>query len=166
MRIFKRSAIYLLGALVALSLAAWANAAGQATTAGRQIPVATDFKLKDLKGNDVSLITFRGKKVLLVFGATWCPYCVAEIPDLSAFYDRHQDKDVKLIYIDIQESVAKVTNFVQKNNIKYTVLLDTNGDVARSYNVYGIPTIFLIDENGIMKYQGSEPKAGFEELLK
>src|SRR3989338_4430623 len=164
MRKFKRLTVCLLGALTTLALSVPADAAGQATTAARQVPVAADFKLKDLKGNDVSLSAFRGKKVLLVFGATWCQYCVAEIPDLTAFYARHQDKDVKLLYVDIQESAAKVANFVQKHNIKYTVLLDTDGEVARAYNVYGIPTIFFIDENGMIKYQGSEPKGGFEEL--
>lgn len=137
-----------------------------AIAAEKIVPNAADFTLKDLKGNNVTLSSFKGKKVLLIFGATWCPYCVAEVPELSAFYDKHQDKDVKLISVDIQESIAKVTAFVGKHKIKYTVVLDADGKVAGKYEVYGIPTIMLIDENGIIKYRGSKPKAGFEELLK
>ena len=145
------------------------NAAGKAAekpSAEKQVPYAADFTLKDLKGNSVTLSSFKGKKALLVFSATWCPYCVAEIPDLNAFYDKHQDKDVKLINVDIQESIAKVTAFAEKHKIKYTVVLDADGKVAGKYEVYGIPTIILIDEDGIIKYRGSRPKAGFEELLK
>jgi len=104
--------------------------------------------------------------VLLVFGATWCPYCVREVEDLKAFYERHQDKDVKLLNIDIQETVARVFSFVNKHNIKYTVLMDSDGNVANKYGVYGIPMIFFIDEAGIIKYQGSAPQGGFESLLK
>jgi peroxiredoxin len=91
---------------------------------------------------------------------------VAEVPELNAFYAKHQDKDVKLINIDIQESLAKVTAFAEKHKIKYTVVLDADGKVANQYEVYGIPTIMLVDEDGIIKYRGSKPKAGFEELLK
>ena len=134
--------------------------------ASRQIPTAPDFTLKDLNGNDVTLSSFKGKKVLLVFGATWCPYCVKEVPELNAFYGKHKDADVKIINIDIQESIAKVKGFVQKHNMKYTVVIDPDGKVAAQYNVYGIPAVFLVDENGIIKYSGSTPHDGFEALLK
>ena len=144
------------------------NAAGQISTGSstfEQGSTAADFTLKDLKGNDTTLSSFRGKKVLLVFGATWCPYCVEEIPQLNAFYERHLDNDVKILSIDIKESLVKVTNFAQKQKIKYTVLLDLEGKVANQYNVYGIPTNILIDENGLIEYRGSAPKDGFESLL-
>jgi len=133
----------------------------------RVIPMAVDFALKDLNGNNVKLNSFRGKKVLLTFGATWCPYCVAEVEELNAFFDKHQDKDVKVLSVDIRESLEKVSLFAQKNKIKYTVLLDEGGEVAKKYNVYGIPAVFLIDENGLVKYNGAgKPEGGFEALLK
>jgi len=129
--------------------------------------VASDFTLKDLKGNSVTLSSFKGKKVLLTFGATWCPYCVQEVADLKAFLDKHQDKDVKLISVDIRETADKVGVFVKKHDIKYTVLLDSAGETAKKYEVYGIPAVFLIDETGIIKYSGSDkPEGGFEALLK
>lgn len=135
--------------------------------AERVVPNAADFTLKDLNGKDMTLSSFKGKKVLLVFGTTWCPYCVAEIPDLNAFYTKHQDKDVKLLGININESMAKVSIFAKKQNIKYTVLVDANGEVAKKYGIYGIPAVFLVDQNGIITYNGSgAPEGGFEQLLK
>jgi len=133
----------------------------------RIIPYASDFTLKDLKGNSVTLSSFKGKKVLLTFGATWCPYCVQEVADLKAFFDKHQDKDIKLISVDIRETADKVAAFIKKHDIKYTVVLDSDGEIARKYEVYGIPAVFLIDESGIVKYSGSgKPEGGFEGLLK
>lgn len=135
--------------------------------AGKMVPAAADFTLKDLKGNDVTLSSFRGKQVLITFGATWCPYCVKEVPELNAFFDKHKDKDVKVLSIDIQESLAKVSGFAQKNNIRYTMLIDTDGSVAQKYGVNGIPAVFLIDKDGIVKYSGTGmPNGGFEALLK
>ncbi len=164
----KRIIIYALAILAIFSFSVNISAAAGAKSemGSMQATLAPDFTLKDLSGNNVTLSSFKGKKVLLVFGATWCPYCVAEIPDLNAFYNKHQDKDVKVIDVDIQESAAKVTAFAQKHNIKYTVLLDSDGKVANKYNVYGIPANFIIDENGMIKYSGPRPEDGFESLLK
>ena len=134
--------------------------------AGRRLPTAPDFTLKDLNGKDVTLSSFRGKEVLLIFGATWCPYCVAEVPELNAFYEKHRDEDVKVFSIDIEESAVKVAAFVSRHKIKYTVLLDSDGKVAERYNVYGIPAVYFVDKNGIIKYSGPRPKRGFEALLK
>jgi len=152
--------------IIVLTALFFVNICFAANIASRQIPTAPDFTLKDLNGNDVTLSSFKGKKVLLSFGATWCPYCVKEVPELNAFYGKHKDMDVKIINIDIQESIAKVKSFVQKQGIKYTVVIDPDGKVSGQYNVYGIPAIFLIDENGIIKYSGSTPEGGFEALLK
>src|SRR3989338_760194 len=160
----KKLAICIIIGLMILTISTPVDAKGKMAekqTAAEVAPKAGDFTLKDLKGNDVTLSSFKCKKVLLVFGATWCPYCVAEVPDLNAFFDKHQDKDVKILDIDIRESAARVASFAKKHNIKYTVLLDTDGKVAEQYNVYGIPTIFLIDENGMIKYSGGKPQAGF-----
>ncbi len=134
--------------------------------AGVKYDTAADFTLKDLNGADVALGSFKGKKVLLVFGATWCQYCVREVEDLKAFYNRHKDKDVKLIYIDIQESLAKVSGFVKKHNIGYTVVIDTDGSVANKYGIYGIPTNILVDQTGAVKYKGGLPQGGLDSILK
>lgn len=162
--------IFIAGIFVFMIFSSAAGAMGEKAaeeqTAARILPQAPDFTLKDLKGTDVTLSSFRGKKVLLVFGATWCPYCVDEVPHLNAFFDKHRDKDVKILNVDIRESVAKVANFVEKHSIKYTVLLDTDGKVAAQYEVLGIPANVLIDESGMIKYKGSMPQGGFEALLK
>jgi len=166
----KRIMVFMLVGVLAACLFMTSSAMGTTSdknSVGKVIPNAPGFTLKDVNGKEVSMHDFKGKNVLIVFGTTWCPYCVTEVNDLKAFFNKHKDKDVKLLSIDIQESQEKVSAFVKKYGINYTVLLDETGDVARSYNVYGIPATYFVDETGIIKYSGSgKPKEGFEALLK
>uniref|UniRef100_A0A7C5Z7D7 TlpA family protein disulfide reductase n=1 Tax=Caldicellulosiruptor owensensis TaxID=55205 RepID=A0A7C5Z7D7_9FIRM len=105
-----------------------------------------NFKLVSVDGKEYSLSDFRGKKVLLNFFATWCPPCRAEIPDFERFYK--ENRDVILIGINIQEDKATVEEFLNSMGVTYPVLLDRDGKVSAQFGIEGIPTTFLIDENG------------------
>lgn len=118
-----------------------------------------DFTLPDLEGKNVSLSDYLGEKVvLLVFGATWCPHCRNEIPELKAIYEKFKRENFVLLYIDIGESKEKVSSFAEKYSLPYTVLLDKESKVASSYKVYGIPYAFLIDKKGKIVFKGGTPK--------
>ena len=111
-------------------------------------PTFSDFSLSALDGEVVTLSQFKGKMpVLLVFGATWCPSCKEEIPELKQIHKQFSDR-IKVLYVDIQESRTKVAAYVKKHEIPYMVLLDTAGDVARDYGVNGIPLNVVVDING------------------
>jgi peroxiredoxin len=109
---------------------------------------AQDFDLKDLSGKTHSLSDYKGKTVLLNFTTTWCPYCIKDIPNLKKMYRTYEDKGFELIAIYIQESNQKVASFAQKYDLPYTILLDTEGMVARSYRVRGVPTKVLVNKQG------------------
>jgi peroxiredoxin len=111
---------------------------------------APDFTLKDLDGKEVKLSDYKGKTVMLVFSATWCPHCREEIPHLKEVYSRYQGQDFILLNIDIQESREKVSSFAAKNELPYRVLLDENGGVAMSYEVGGVPNIVVINKDGLI----------------
>ena len=111
---------------------------------------APDFSLKDLQGRVFRLSENRGKPVLLVFGATWCPYCVQEIPRLKNIFANYSPKGVALVNIDIQEPQAKVARFADKHKLPYRVLLDETATVAKSYGVRGVPSFILIDKGGLV----------------
>lgn len=133
---------------------------------GNTRAAAPDFTLTSLDGENVSLSQFRGKKnVLLVFGTTWCPYCVKEVPELKEIYKNYRDRNVKLLYIDVQESEQKVSSFVKNYSIPYSVLLDIDGVVARDYSVRGIPHQAIIDKDGVILYEGPRPYNGLMSLL-
>jgi len=162
----KKAGILLIAAAVAVSLAAIGCTQTDMPENTGQSGAAPDFTLTSLSGQEVSLSQFAGKKnVLLVFGATWCPYCVNEIPELKGIYENYRDKGIEVLYVDIQESQEKVSAFARKNQIPYTVLLDTAGEVAAKYNVYGIPHQVVVTKDGNIAYEGPRPQEGIESLI-
>lgn len=111
---------------------------------------APNFTLKDLQGRIFKLSENRGKPVLLVFGATWCPYCVEEIPRLKNIFANYAPQGVAIVNIDIQESQAKVARFADKHKLPYRVLLDETAAVANNYGVRGVPSFILVDKGGLI----------------
>jgi peroxiredoxin len=113
-----------------------------------------DFTLKDLKGQEVSLGSYRDRPVLLVFGTTWCPYCREEIPRIKEIFQKGKEKKLEVLNIYINEPEAKVSDFASKYKLPYPVLLDKDGQVAERYQVRGVPTLVLLDGQGkIVCYQ-------------
>ncbi|MDD5449321.1 MAG: TlpA disulfide reductase family protein [Candidatus Omnitrophica bacterium] len=118
---------------------------------------APDFTLDDLAGNKVSLsdTVKSNKATLLVFWATWCPYCREEVPELIKLKPSYEAKGYKIVAIDIGESQKKVDSFVKQNGINYTVLLDTENRIANQYGVMGIPANILLAQDGTILYRGT-----------
>lgn len=109
---------------------------------------ALDFSLQDLQGKVFQLSKQRGKPVLIFFGTTWCPSCRNELPLYKEIYETYTKYDLEVIYINVMESRGKVTKFVKTNALPFKILLDTDGGVASSYAVVGVPTLVLIDKEG------------------
>lgn len=111
---------------------------------------APDFQLRGIDGKQVRLSDLKGKKVAINFWATWCPPCRIEIPILNDLYDEISDESsFRLIGIS-GESENTVNNFTASNPIHYTVLLDEDDSVARSYRIMAYPTFVYINEDGII----------------
>jgi peroxiredoxin len=107
-----------------------------------------------MDGQPVSLSQFLGKKpVLLVFWATWCPECKAAIPKINALHDGSAGEKLQVLALDFRETREKVAAAVKSRDIRYPVLLDERGQVARAYGVVGIPTYILIGRGGTVVYR-------------
>jgi peroxiredoxin len=92
----------------------------------------------------------RGKRVMIIFSTTWCPTCRSEIPRYKYFHDAYAGRGLIVVNIDIQESRDKVSRFADKYQLPYRVLLDETGLVAEAYQIVGVPTMILIDQNGAL----------------
>ncbi|ADH60765.1 alkyl hydroperoxide reductase/ Thiol specific antioxidant/ Mal allergen [Thermoanaerobacter mathranii subsp. mathranii str. A3] len=118
---------------------------------GNQVgDIAPDFTLKDLDGNTVTLSSLRGKKVILNFWATTCPYCKIEMPALNQFIKNHKG-DTVLLAIDLGESPSKVKQYLEGKGYEFTVLLDTDLSTIYDYQVQFIPMSYFIDRNGVIR---------------
>ena len=129
-------------------------------------PKAPDFTLQDLNGKSFSLKDFKGKNVLLYFTTTWCPYCKKEVPELKEMHKKYKGK-LEMLAIDMNESKAKVSSYIQKYQIPYTTLLDSEGKVAVDYSIRGVPTKVLVGKDGkVFCYMCRDLPNQVEELVK
>ncbi len=137
-----------------------------ANTVGKAAP---DFTLKTHDGKSLTLSKLKGKRgAVLVFFATWCPACMAEVPQVKKFVRASRDKGVLVYGVNIRQTGRVVQRFVKERGINYRILLDKNAAVAYAYGVSGIPLVVGIDARGIIRYRAhSMPKdaAGFITLL-
>lgn len=120
--------------------------------------VAPDFSLTDLRGSRVSLreVAGRNRVTVLNFWATWCPPCRREIPELVQFYRQYGNR-VAVIAVNLQEDPNIVRQFARSYGMDFPVLTDVGGDVAALYQIYAIPTTFILDRDGVIRqiFQGS-----------
>ena len=108
---------------------------------------AADFNLKDMQGKTHHLSDYRGKWVLVNFWATWCPPCLAEIPDLISLQSAH--KDIVVIGIAMDYANGKiVADFVKKHAINYPIVLGTESTVAQIGGMEVLPTTYLYNPAG------------------
>jgi len=112
---------------------------------------AIDFNLKDLKDQMWSLDQVRGKVVLLRFWADWCPSCRYEMPIIDKYYRELNKEGFVVLAVNVKQSREVALAFTAQLDITFPVPLDPDGKVAKRYGVYGIPTNFLIDRQGIIR---------------
>ena len=111
--------------------------------------LAPDFKLATISGETLELSQFRGQPVLLTIGATWCPDCKKEAALLQELHENHPE--ISIIMVDIKEGKSVVEEFVRANGLTYHITLDPDGRVSSQYKVVAIPTLLLINEEGVIK---------------
>jgi thiol-disulfide isomerase/thioredoxin len=87
--------------------------------------------------------------VFLCFGTTWCPDCKKEAPLLQKLHEQHPE--VTVLWIDSNEEPAKVEQFLVEEQLTFHTLLDQDGNVARQYMIWAVPTVFVVDAHGIIQ---------------
>ncbi|MFV2003724.1 MAG: TlpA family protein disulfide reductase [Gammaproteobacteria bacterium] len=116
---------------------------------------APDFKLQNMDEENIKLSDFRGKVVLLNFWATWCPPCVREMPSMERLQQRLNADDFKVVAINQMEEPDEVFAFTGQLEIDptFVILFDRTSEVSQAYAVRGLPTTYLIDKKGNIRYR-------------
>jgi cytochrome c biogenesis protein CcmG, thiol:disulfide interchange protein DsbE len=125
---------------------------------------APDFALQRVPSSSAgaartTLNEFRGQVVLLDFWSTLCGPCRAATPTLATLHEKYGKRGLVVIGIDLQESAAKVKEYVKEHQVPYRVLLDSDASVARKYGVSAIPAFFVIDAKGAIVWRRTALRA-------
>lgn len=121
----------------------------------KKVIPASDFDLQNMDEENKKLSDFRGKVVLLNFWATWCPPCIREMPSMERLHQQVDAENFKVIAINQMEDMDDVFAFTGQLEIDPTfeILFDTSSRVSQKYAVRGLPTTYLIDKNGNIRYR-------------
>ncbi len=120
---------------------------------------APSFSLTDLDGANVSLDGLKGKVVGLFFWATYCPTCDESFPTMQRLSDAYRSKGAVILGVNPQLSEL-ATRYLKQKGYKLRTLHDSYAKVSKSYGVYAIPVMVLIDRNGMIarRYIGDFPE--------
>jgi cytochrome c biogenesis protein CcmG, thiol:disulfide interchange protein DsbE len=110
-----------------------------------------DFTATTYDGKQVSLSDYAGKPVWLTFGASWCPDCRSEAPDVQAAYDKYRAQGLNVLGVFISESKDDIATYATRAGLTFPITVDQQTQIASLYRTLGIPTHFFIGADGRIK---------------
>lgn len=138
----------------------------QAKVLTRMIDVpAPDFAIPDVNGDTVRLSQLKGTVILLDFWATWCGPCKMAMPVLDKYTKEKKPKGVRVFSINVWErETGKALPFMKEHGYAMELLFG-NTELTKSYEVTGVPTLFVIDRNGKIRFKEIGYSDRLEEIL-
>jgi len=124
---------------------------------------APNFTLKSLRGDNIKLSEHRGEVVMLNFWATYCDTCKDAFPLLNDIYLKYRNEGFTLLSINTEKDMKKITGFLRGLAVAFPVLLDTTHEVSDKYEVAALPSTYIIDRDGQLRYVHKKFKPGNED---
>jgi peroxiredoxin len=115
---------------------------------------APAFKVRTLKGDELSLDSLKGKIVLLDFWATWCGPCRVEMPAVKKMWQKYSAEPFVIVGISLDRNPASLNSYIAAEGIEWPQYHDRAGQISGLYGVNAIPQTFLIDQHGIIREVG------------
>lgn len=146
----------LVSAILVVGVICLLNSGGSDIEEGGASLSVPDFTVYDPEGKTVKLSDFAGKPIVLNFWATWCYYCVAEMPEFEKMYDKYGD-DVVFLMVNatdnVEETVESATDFYNERGYSFPIYFDKSNDACLAYNVSSLPMTVFITRDGEISYK-------------
>lgn len=147
--------------------------ATEGEVAADSLPSFEDFKQTGIDGKEISALEFiKGNKLTIVdFWASWCPPCVAEIPNIKGIYNEYKDKGLGIFSISLDSKEDAWKGAIKKHEMNWTHVSDLKGwenAAAKQYGVQSIPFMMVVDAEGKIVAQdvrGEELKKLIEDYF-
>jgi cytochrome c biogenesis protein CcmG/thiol:disulfide interchange protein DsbE len=148
--------------LSALGVLAWLAACGERGSSRSRVDVGLAvpaYSAVTLAGDSTTLQAQQGKVVLLNVWATWCHPCRAEIPELEALHHKYQGRGLHLVGVSVDAAGAQadIRDFMREFPMSYSIWLDPEERVSTQFLIFGVPSTFLIDKQGILRWRHTGP---------
>lgn len=121
----------------------------------------------------IALEDYQGKVVYVDFWASWCGPCRRSFPKLEALHQKYQDQGFEVVAINLDEEADAGHEFLERYPVSFTIARDATGDVAEQYQLKGMPSAYLLDQQGVVQQvvvgfhegDGEQIEANVKQLL-
>lgn len=115
-------------------------------------------------GRNAGLSSVAGKPAVMVFWASWCGPCRREAPLVAQLAADYGDR-IGVIGVNAGEDAATARAAAEALHMTWPVLLDVDGRISADYEVEALPTLLVLDKDGIIRYRGHELPSDIHRLL-
>jgi thiol-disulfide isomerase/thioredoxin len=117
--------------------------------------IAPEFITKDITGKIITLNSFKGKLVLLNFWASWCGPCLEKVPFINKIRESYSSEKLAIIGVSYDSDSIAFRSCVEKNKMNW-IHIYGDADLVKKYGNKPIPSLYLIDEKGVILYSNWE----------
>jgi len=118
---------------------------------GKEAPLFTGYSAS---GDTIKLSDFSGKVIILDFWASWCGPCKEEFPFLIDLYNKYSEKDFSVLAVNVDENSSSMNKFLSGINkdVPFKIISDRKSKIPELYNLDAMPSSFVIDKKGVVRY--------------
>jgi len=122
-----------------------------AMSVGDKVP---DCKLRELNSlsDTLSFNKYQGEVIYVDFWASWCPPCTKSFPYMNHLHNKLKNKGLKIIAVNLDEVVNDANSFLTKSSADFMTLYDQDQECAKSFDVKAMPSTYLVDKKGVVRY--------------
>lgn len=116
--------------------------------AGVQAAPSLDYQVFNAQNQAVSLSEFKGKVVYVDFWASWCGPCRKSFPWMNEIQKKYQDQGLAVVAINLDTDNELAQEFLKQVPANFSVRFNPEGDVARIFDLLGMPSSFMFNRQG------------------
>lgn len=129
--------------------------------------VALPWSVQLADGRNLDSQQLKGKVVLVNYWATWCPYCLKEMPVIEEFWQDHRGRGFEVLAVSVDDAPEKVAQYMQDHGHAFPAAAMDPSVYAAFGHAGSIPTSFIVDADGVIRHRiaGQVHYARLEKLV-